>query len=158
MLVRSIILCVIICMIDQCAKAEKSSFFYGNNLITTFEDQQSAIAAASRDDVCTFIMYGAAWDGHFKRVGVNMLERLAIELRDDNFVEVGYYAYDGSLSGPHSIPTELYPAGTIGSYDWYAYRGGKRLWEKIYRKCTLKDENAIDVDCIRRHCAASEEL
>mmetsp|Transcript_22714 Transcript_22714/g.38901 ORF Transcript_22714/g.38901 Transcript_22714/m.38901 type:complete len:161 (+) Transcript_22714:91-573(+) len=37
-----------------------------NENIRVFDDQASAIAAASREEVCTIILFGAPWDGHFK--------------------------------------------------------------------------------------------
>mmetsp|Transcript_18870 Transcript_18870/g.21040 ORF Transcript_18870/g.21040 Transcript_18870/m.21040 type:complete len:186 (+) Transcript_18870:85-642(+) len=131
------------------------------NNIQSFQDQKSAIAAASRKDVCTIILFGARWDGHFKSFVVNgnwhELENL---LSDDKDIKLAFFEYSGASEGLLSIPSELHSLPTIGSYDWYGYRGGKKLWEdkgsNPTRKCRNNDwEQRIfewDVDCIKRFC------
>jgi hypothetical protein len=136
----------------------------GNIAIRTLEDRTSAIAAASRDDVCTIILFGAPWDIHFNLfVKRGHWHELADLVRDDDdSIELAFFQYHVGLgsTGPGSIPPELLDTPTIGSYDWYAYRGGTKLREDggatPTRKCRNNDWDRMifewDVGCFKRWC------
>lgn len=137
---------------------EIPDYFEGSSVVT-YGDQRSAVAAASREDVCTLILYGAPWDGHFKMF-VPTWKGWAEALKNNDRIELGFFAYSGSSDGPMSIPTELYPVPTIASYDWYAYRGGEMLWSaasgyNTQRMCL--SEGSMDFECIRRYCFDQRE-
>lgn len=137
---------------------------YGNVSIRTLEDQASAVAAASRDKVCTIILFGAPWDGHFEAfVNRGRWHELADLVRDDDgSIELAFFQYHGGPTGPGSIPPELLATPTISSYDWYAYRGGRKLWEdggtNPTRKCRNNNNDwergafEWDVSCFKMLC------
>ena len=128
--------------------------------ILILQDQASAITAASRDDKCTIILFGAPWDGYFKAFLLNgNWNELAHLLRDDRDIELAFFEYHGSPDGPTSIPKELLPVPTLGSYEWYGYRSGKRLWNHpnySKRECRSYDWRSStaswDISCFRKLC------
>ena len=113
-------------------------------------DQESAIAAASRDEMCTIILFGAPWDGHFKMFASTYRHwhELAILLDKVQDVELAYYEYTGQSNGSRSIPSELHLNPTLGSYEWHGYQSGKRLWHNG-RECW---SSGWDVNCIMKLC------
>ena len=100
--------------------------------------------------MCTIILFGAPWDGHFKMFASTYRHwhELAILLDKVQDVELAYYEYTGQSNGSRSIPSELHLNPTLGSYEWHGYQSGKRLWHNG-RECW---SSGWDVNCIMKLC------
>jgi hypothetical protein len=109
------------------------------------------IAAAKRPDVCTGVLIGAPWDGHFKRyvamgtwlkIHKDIEESLPPFIAETNVapfeVELGYMFYhthyNSSISAPQQLPDDIPGAWTrndVGSYLVRFFRNGAALRDKL---------------------------
>ena len=94
--------------------------------VTEFSSVASANAAALRTGVCTVLVVGAPWDGHFKNWVEFTWPRVASALRQrvrEGLIELGYLLYESGddikgLNGSHS---------SWSSYEIVVFRGGQEL-------------------------------
>ena len=96
--------------------------------ITQF-NQTSLINAAKRSHICTLVVVGATWDGHFKhwiRYGNwKLLNQLFKKNADEISIEMGYFLYN--VESLPQITSDAWPSITIGSYDVVMFKNGKAL-------------------------------
>ena len=92
-------------------------------------DHDSALTAIKRDNICTLLLLGANWDGHFKKFVQNgYWQELSESLGKEKGIDVAFLEYSGASEGPMSIPDEiLFGKRTLGSFMWFMFRDGKRL-------------------------------
>mmetsp|Transcript_8613 Transcript_8613/g.13080 ORF Transcript_8613/g.13080 Transcript_8613/m.13080 type:complete len:188 (-) Transcript_8613:26-589(-) len=123
-------------------------------------DHNSVLPALNRKQVCTLLLLGAKWDGHFKRfVERGYWQQLSEELHQQQpEIEVTFLEYSGESEGIMSIPTEILDGKrTIGSYEWFMFRDGKRVEKEGERRVCFTGE-FFDIDCLQSMCDRSLEL
>ena len=90
------------------------------------------LAAVRRTEVCTLVVLGAKWDGHYKSwMRRGAWSALGSATCADPSIDVGFFHYSGlSEQTSHAtIPLELGLGPTLGSYSPRAYRAGRDLGE-----------------------------
>ena len=107
---------------------------------------EEVMAAVQREDVCTLLLLGAKWDGHYLFfMSGGAWQALAQYTCDDATIEVGVYHYSGAPAGQNgSIPMELGVGATLGSYSPRVFMGGRdfgELTRKIRSSSKLLQEN-----------------
>jgi hypothetical protein len=86
---------------------------------------------SQRKEVCTFIVVGAMWDGHFKywlrRSGWKRIERILSysETSRRARIELGYFLYNDQALP--QITSDTWPYPSIGSYEIVMLKDGRTL-------------------------------
>jgi hypothetical protein len=104
----------------------------------------SYLPAVLRTNVCTFMLYGATWDGHFKHFAksgrlvrtVNGLRALLESSPQEYEIECSYMFYhahyDSAVRAPQQMPQDIPCAWSpdqtdVGSYAFRIFRNGTAL-------------------------------
>jgi hypothetical protein len=118
----------------------------------------AATELVARSSVCTLILAGALWDGHFKAFVKSGLIQEVRDLRPD--VDIVALLYDGSSAGHESALPPLSTAwaaeGTLASYELRAFRGGIDLGEVRVRQWRSHTEGGSLLEDISAACDAGE--
>lgn len=125
-----------------------------------YRSAEKLVEAVNRTDVCTLLVMGATWDGHYKAwFSLGLWQAIADAVCDDPAIEVGVFHYSGAPAGePGSIPSELGIGATLGSYSPRVWVAGRDLGElapirgkSVETMRYLYGESWLDTEVLR-HC------
>ena len=117
---------------DHPQSAEQSHIIEAGDCMREYHSAAELLAAVRRTEVCTLVVLGAKWDGHYKSwVRRGAWSALGSATCADPSIDVGVYHYDGGsdAASSNSLPLELGLGSTLGSYSPRAFRAGRDLGE-----------------------------
>ena len=116
---------------DDRPQSIEQSHIEAGDCMREYQSAAELLAAVRRTEVCTLVVLGAKWDGHYKSwVRRGAWSALGSATCADPSIDVGVYHYSGgSDATSNSIPQELGLGPTLGSYSPRAFRAGRDLGE-----------------------------